>query len=240
MRQGRVSFFTQNTNIKELPKTLEAIFGKSYTPEETKVMVKTYQDLLKIEDQKTFIEQAFQQIKTDMGLDDVKVPLEIVKKQKNVEHNVHILGSASFISVSIAEDVGKQKILNSIAHELEHVRQNKEMVQAGFYEHFINDDVIKEWIKSDFPEFDANKPRDLKKISGYVQKLFSDAYGDVKKSTIRKGTPRYQEAEEYLKAKKSKDTSTYKSYRNNLLEVKAFSVGDAMERFAEVIRYYKP
>jgi hypothetical protein len=230
--------FYAKHQIKELPKTLEAIFGKTYTPEETKAMVKTYQDLLKIEDKKTFIEQAFQQIKKDKGLEDVNIPLDITQKQKGLKDGTYEMGTTLFNSVRIAEDVGKQQILSNIAHELDHLRQNTEMMRAGFCDHLFNDDVIRRWIKEDFPELDGNNPADLKEVKNVIQKQFSKIYGDVTKPSIPKGTPRYQKAEEYLKAHKNQDTTTYKSYRDNLLEVEAFAVGDAMTHFVRTIRLY--
>lgn len=219
--------------IEKLPETLEAIFGKSYTPEETKGMVTTYQDLMKIEDQKTFIERAYQQIKMDMGLEDVKIPLKIIKTEKGMENNTKVGGRASWVSVSIAEDVLRHQILDSIAHELNHVRQNRELLQAGFLGEYVKDCLKKKFPKGvkNYKEIEAELCREL-------EASFSDIYGNVRKPSIQKGTPRYQKAEEYLKAHKSYDTTTLEAYHNNLLEIESHAVGRAMRRFVKTIKLY--
>jgi hypothetical protein len=234
--------FYAKHQIKALPETLEAIFRKTYTPEETKAMVKTYQGLLKIEDKKTFIEQAFQQIKKDKGLEDVNIPVEIIQKHKVYDKIIHF-GHTELRKVCISGDVSKKKILGAIAHELDHVRQNTEMMRSGFYDHFVHDDEIRRLMKDD-PDLDVNNPKHFQMASDIVKDYFSDIYGDVRNPSIQKDTPRYQKAKEYLKAHKSYvknyDRTTRKSYLDNLLEAEAFPVGEAMEGFAEVIRYYKP
>ena len=198
---------------------------------------------MKIEDQKTFIEKAFQQIKTDMGLEDVNVPLEIVKELKDRDlGEVH--GNAALDLVRVKADLSSKEKLSSeaqeslfstVAHELNHIRQNREIVQAGLF-----DDYMKGLIGNRLPKKVIAKNKASRLIGNYneMAALFSSIYGDVKKPSIQKGTPRYQKAEEYLTSRINYDKTTIESYRNNPLEVESYAVGDAMQRFVRSIRLY--
>ena len=74
--------------MKQIPKNLEHIFGRSYSKEDSLQEVKTYQDLLKIEDQNTFIEKAFHQVKKDFGYEDLAIKLQMVDKPIGEEGDV--------------------------------------------------------------------------------------------------------------------------------------------------------
>jgi hypothetical protein len=230
--------------IKELPELLETIFRKPYTPEETKAMVKTYQDLLKIEDKKTFIEQAFQQIKKDKGLEDVNVSLEILQKIKKNKRGGEVRGQVVEDIVRIKADLSSKEklssedqetLFNTVAHELNHVRQYREIIQAGLF-----DDYIKVWVGHTLPKKVIAKNKASTLIGNYkeVKKKFSHAYGDVTKPSIQKGTPRYLKAEEYLKGYKDYDKQTHEEYLNNPLEIESRAVGDAMQCLVRTIKLY--
>ena len=230
--------------IEKLSQLLEGIFRKTYTPEETKAMVKTYQDLLKIEDQKTFIERAYQQIKIDMGLEDVNVPLEIAKELKKSSRGEEVSGAVADTVVHIKADLSSKEKLSSeaqetlfdtVAHELNHVRQYREIIQAGLF-----DDYMKVSIGNNIPKKVIAKHKASTLIRNYkeVKETFSHAYGDVTKPSIPKGTPRYLKAEEYLKGQKDYEKQTYEEYLNNPIEIESRAVGDAMKRFVRTIKLY--
>jgi hypothetical protein len=217
--------------VKQIPQNLELIFGKIYSPEEAEQAVKTFQDLLKIKDKKTFIEKAFDHIKNEMGLNDVNPILEIIKSEK--EGNITTHGYATWLSTHIAEDLSKEEILNTITHELKHIEQNRTMVKAGLQDQIITPEVLKELTEG------SSNPKKARKT---LENMINRIYGKVQKNSILPNSPEYKKAETYLHAYLRDDDAVrnYQAYRENPMEIEAFKVGDTMQKVIETIQNMKP
>ncbi len=221
--------------MKQIPKNLEHIFGRSYSKEDSLQVVKTYQDLLKIEDQNTFIEKAFHQVKKDFGYEDLAIKLQMVDKPIGEEGDV--LKGKGLISgdeISIYTERDRADILNTLAHEFTHLKQFEYRSRAGLIE-----DSIYEKAFNTLKNKSKNNPQDIKAIREFAQetrKFYEELFKPLNRPKIKTNTPDYLKAFAYAESGTEHANGNKKAYDNNWLEQEAKQVGATMQQFIETIQ----
>ena len=221
--------------MKQIPKNLEHVFGRSYSKEESLQAVKTYQDLLKIEDQNTFIEKAFHQVKKDFGYEDLSLKLDIVDKP--IEQKGDALKGAGGLledTVTIYKQKNREDILNTIAHELNHLRQYEymsraDLLESSFYEGWFN--KLKHRSKEN-----PKDVKDVRESAQEIRELYEELFKPLKRPKIKTNTPDYQKVFAYAESAKEHANQSKEVYQKNWFEQDACQVGTAMKEFIETIQ----
>jgi hypothetical protein len=226
--------------VKQIPKNLERVFGKSYSKEESLQVVKTYQDLLKIEDQNTFIEKAFHQIKKDFGYEDLKLKLHIVDKPigETKDSLLQTFGNVDRDEISIYGERERKYILNTIAHEFQHLRQFEYMIRAELME-----DSLYELGFNQMKNRSKENPQDVKEMRESAQDLrrfYENLFKPLKPPKIEANTSDYQKAFAYAESVKEDVNISEEAYNNNWLEQEAKQIGVTMQELIGTIQKMKP
>lgn len=109
--------------LKELQKTLQEVFlNPNISIGEAPVMIQRYKDLEKIEDKEEYINAVFEEAKNNFGFRNSKMRLEIYPPERMKGY----LGGAdtAFYNVEIRSDIPREKVIETIHHELRHHKQH--------------------------------------------------------------------------------------------------------------------
>ncbi len=181
--------------------------------------VKTYQDLLKIRDPNAFIEQAFNQVKKDFGYEDLSIKLHIVDKPVQIQEGVP--EGWAYVSrdvVSIYRKSNREQILNSLAHEFNHLRQFEYMSRSNLLEQSYFDRTF------NCLNFDRQNQQHIKGIEEFTQELkmfYENLYRPLSRPKIKPDSPDYSKALAYAESAKEPANKDKEAYKNNWLEQEA-------------------
>ena len=113
----------QIRKLKELQKTVQNIFlNPNISIGEAPIMIQRYKDLEKIEDKEEYIKAVFEEAKNNFGFRNSKMRLEIYSPERMKGY----WGGAdtAFYNVEIRSDIPREKVLETIHHELRHHKQH--------------------------------------------------------------------------------------------------------------------
>jgi len=158
-------------SLEKLQKEFKEIFRRDVSIEEITEMLKKYQDLLNIKDEKEFCQKAFEQVKNDYGYADANIQLVLDESTdgilgggwhssgndfriyyKNIlEHNGNIFNRQT-----------KSNILGTLFHEFQHVKQTEYCIRTDidkYVNSIKNDNVLNQTYITNLNELLQSKER---------------------------------------------------------------------------------
>lgn len=145
--------------LEALQKDFTEIFRRNISKEEVPNILKNYKEIMKINDEKEFCEKAFEQVKKDYGYEKLNIKPTISDKTDTIFGGQWIVSGEAFLLYykNIIEKFGgkfnkftKAKILDSIFHEFQHVKQTEYCMRTNpqkFFEAIIQEkNITKEYI----------------------------------------------------------------------------------------------
>ena len=125
----------KNIKLKNMQKSFSEIFRRDMTKEETKQLIKNYDDLMKIENIDDFCEKAFKQVKKDYGYENSNILLKVHKitdealkkedgggwslEKKTMNLRPYLQAGRTFGYND------KKSLLETLIHEFQHVKQSE-------------------------------------------------------------------------------------------------------------------
>lgn len=124
----------KNIKLKNMQKSFSEIFRRDMTKEETKQLIKNYDDLMKIENIDDFCEKAFKQVKKDYGYEKADILLKVNKitdealkkeaggwslEKKTMNLRPYLQAGRTFGYND------KKSLLETLIHEFQHVKQSE-------------------------------------------------------------------------------------------------------------------
>ena len=124
-------------SLEKVAKNFSEIFRKEISAEESKNLIKQYQEVFKINDKDEFCKKLYEQIKKDYGYEKLDIPLVFEKFEARedgkiaVAHWNHFNGNVA-INTEFLDSLprnlkfkDKEEIMQAITHELQHTKQGE-------------------------------------------------------------------------------------------------------------------
>ena len=158
-------------SLEKLQKEFKEIFRRDVSLEEIPDMLKKYQDILKIKDEKEFCQKAFEQVKKDYGYADANIQLTLDESTEGIlGGGWHSSGNDFRIYYkNILEHNGnvfdrqtKSNILGTFFHEFQHVKQTEYCIRTDidkYVNSIKNDDVLNQTYITNLSELLKSKER---------------------------------------------------------------------------------
>jgi len=233
--------------LKSIPEELKAIFKE-----------------LENENGDDFVNKAYSKLKAHMNLEGI-APEKIDRQGPDKAFSITGGYSPSLNTIGYTDGffdkLSKNQQLNFLSHELKHAEQASKIIRSGFIE-----DYAQAWAESNVANaakdpmnfgFQMNMKAaenngQLDEFMKATTNFYKDSIlTDMKKGHERtlemlkfeKGSSEYQEAQNYLKAAKNYEGIGFfgiggANYKNNPLEVEAYSYGDKTEKMYQTYIKY--
>lgn len=214
-------------SLEALQKEFKEIFRRDVSMEEIPEMLKKYQDILKITDEKEFCEKAFEQVKKDYGYGDVE-NLKVILD----ESTSGILGGGWHSSglefrlfykniikhnSNIFDKQTKSNILGTLFHEFQHVKQTEYCVRTDidkYLEAIRRDDILNNVYIQGLTDLLKNKDR-IAQVAAQKNMTNEQVITRAKKELETLKTQGYQAMPDYV-AEVNKQIAEIKTRLNDL------------------------
>ena len=125
--------------LEKLQKEFKEIFRRDVSIDEIPEMLKKYQDILKIQDEKEFCEKAFEQVKKDYGYGDAKINMILDESTEGIlgggwhssgaEFRIYYKNIIKHNNDKFNKQT-KENILGTLFHEFQHAKQTEYCVRT--------------------------------------------------------------------------------------------------------------
>lgn len=236
LTKGKLWGKEKPASFEKIQQNLAEIFErKDLTKEEAESLLQKYKEIYNIKDKNEFIQQAFNQVKKDLGYENT--PIEVVIRDKIIKEDKGRITLASYNpqNIKIYAKRPKEEILGRLMHEFKHMKQFESMFRGDskrcaqifidFYK-ILKDPSLKKI-------YDEN-PKAFEEV---VEELLAKYFGHLPK--FERNSMEYAQTEKYFEAWKNynKDSKNgYKDYANNLFEQEAKHIGGLMQEVAKYIK----
>ena len=140
--------------LELLQKDFKEIFRREVSKEEIPNILQNYKEIMKIENDKEFCEKAFEQVKKDYGYEKLDIIPTLSEETNTIFGGQWIISGEAFLLFykNIIKLFGgefnkitKAKILDSIFHEFQHVKQTEYCMRTNpekFFDAILSEKVI--------------------------------------------------------------------------------------------------
>lgn len=208
---------------------------------ETRNIIKNYQEIAKIKDDKKFTHEIYTELKKNFGFGHVDLPLEFRELQKTKAGTTIASSNVVMTNVSIHPDIKREKAPQVLFHELRHTKQN---FLAACYDVKAYVDGIIMRLMPDLANEALTKGYNLSKESIDEGKLrimasMMNRWGMLVRPRVPKSTMGY--AKQCLEAhiNYTNPHKNFDNYINNFLEKDAYSADAQFEKIHKMSQKIK-
>ena len=231
-------------------KNLSEILGQNLSKEETRKLLNNYKNIIKNNKTDEYHNKLFEQVKKDMGYEDLDIELAIEKLKDSSlksfkEHCKNGSAGALHHKITIYPKTAGNSLNSSIQrttfgtmfHEWQHIKQaeiayrtNPDKLVDAYVEQLKtkNSDFIEQLMK----ENKYSRVQALKEINSSLHKQLDTLFGKYPK--FKAGSDQYQKGLKYIECTRNYTTEG-KEYFEQLSEKEAFEIGDKARKIYDYI-----
>ena len=220
--------------IKKAQKVFkEAFLRDDINRKETIKILKRYKDIGKIKDKNEYIRAVYEEGKKNFGLNDLKLNFSIEEFADKAVNGQYETGVAS---VKINKNIRNSRIINTVHHELRHVKQANLMINYSPLEY------ARAVLKSKGKPFEAYL-NDLNFLRAMNDKYYRTHGVTRNPNSVPKSLEDYVKklikAQEVYVEGYLVNGKPNKEYYNNFKEVDARKCGDSLEKILKWVKFWR-